>query len=134
MWAKFGSSSHTCPVRRFMHRVVICSTTCRRPARRSGAVIDIFKKGETLGAVASRSNVSPVLRALENNISVVLVRPSSAGYVNPPRGSVMSASPKVESACAAKRPFVRDPFFFTPILILKKTKTLTSCLRQRVGW
>ena len=95
---------------------MICSTTCRRPARRSGAVIDIFKKGETRGAVASRSNVSLVLRALQNNISVVLVRPFSAGYVNPPRGNVISASPKVEAVCAAKRPFVRDLSFITPIL------------------
>ena len=47
-------------------------------------------------------------------ISVVLVRPSRAGYVDPPRGSVMSASPKVESVCAARRPFVRDLLSLLP--------------------
>ena len=53
-------------------------------------------------------------------ISVVLVRPFSAGYVNPPEGNVISASPKVESVCAAKRPFVRDLFFCYSQSELKK--------------
>ena len=73
-----------------------------------------IRERETLDVVASQRDVSVVLRALQNNISVVLVRPFSAGYVNPPRGSVMSASPKVETACAAKRPFVRDLFSLLP--------------------
>ena len=62
-----------------------------------------------------------MLRALHFiYISVVLVRPSSAGFVNPPEGNVISASPKVESVCAAKRPFVRDLFFYSHSELRKK--------------
>ena len=65
-------------------------------------------------------------------ISVVLVRPFSAGYVNPPRGSVMSASPKVDSACAAKRPFVRDLFNYSHSEVEKESRL--SPVPQAKGW
>ena len=84
----------------------------RKAVRRS---IFHIRERETLVALASQCDVSGVLRALQI-ISVVLVRPSSAGFVNPPEGNVISASPKVESVCAARRSFVRDLLFFTPIL------------------
>ena len=45
----------------------------------------------------------------------------------------MSASPKVESACAAKRPFVRDLFFITPILNEEKKQRLSLTVLGK-GW
>ena len=63
----------------------------------------------------------------------MLVRPFSAGYVNPPRGNVISASPKVEAVCAAKRPFVRDLFFITPILNEEKKQRLSLTVLGK-GW
>jgi len=63
----------------------------------------------------------------------VLVRPSSAGFVNPPEGNVISASPKVESVCAAKRPFVRDLFFITPILNEEEKQRLSLTVLGK-GW
>ena len=64
----------------------------------------------------------------------MLVRPSSAGFVNPPEGNVISASPKVESVCAAKRPFVRDLFFCYSHSDIEEKKQKLSLVALGKGW
>ena len=82
------------------------------PRRAERRIIHYSSKAGTLGALASRGNVSLVLCALLSRHQCCAGTPAQGGLHNPPRGS-FSASHKADSACAAKRPCVRDLFNYS---------------------